>query len=219
MNQETRNKKNQKYQANLERRGGVTKKSDYIKMMSDGIEKSEKRNPMDGKYEFVTTRNSKGNVVSRMKYTYKWTTQAKALQELYHNTKNGIEPKVTKPKELFFDVPRTKEEIKEYFAKKKTEKKKDYIYDETTDSFIMHEIDLKDRKFSNFHYKLIEGLYMNNNYIQIIKNTEAVAKHEQKIKDLMHKLIIRKATKPSFKFINKTRKHNEIPTESLKIAA
>ncbi len=187
MNQETRNKKNKKYQANLERRYGITKKSDYIKMMSDGIEKSEKRNPMDGKYEFVTTRNKFGNIVTRSKYTYHWTAQAKALQKLYHETKNGIESKVTKSKKSIPKLPKGAR--------------------------------LANREFSRFHYELIEGLYMNNKYVQIIKNAEATAKHEQKIKDLIHKLIIRKANKPSFKFINKTKKNNEIPTESLKIAA
>lgn len=187
MNQETRNKKNQKYQANLERRHGITKKSDYIVMMSDGVEKSEKRNQMDGKYEFVTTRNKHGNVVTRTKYTYKWTAQAKALQKLYHETKNGIESKVTKPKETTPKLPK--------------------------------EMRLKNREFSGFHYDLIAGLYMNNKYIQIIKNVEAAAKHEQKIKDLMYKLMIRKANKPSYKLFKKTKKNNEIPTESLKIAA
>lgn len=219
MNQETRNKKNKKYQANLERRGGVTKKSDYIEMMSDGIEKSEKRNPMDGKYEFVTTRNKFGNIVTRSKYTYHWTAQAKAIQELYHKTKNGIKPNLTKPKELFFNIPRTKEEIKEYFAKKKIEKKKDYVYDVSIDKFVMRETNPKDRKFSAFHYELIEGLYMNNKYVQIIKNTEATVKHEQKIKDLMHKLMVSKANKPSYKLFKKTKKNNLTHTEALGIAA
>ena len=60
---------------------------------------------------------------------------------------------------------------------------------------------------------------MNNKQIQIIKNIEAAAKHEQTIKDLMHKLMVSKANKPSFKLFKKTKKNNEIPTESLKIAA
>lgn len=187
MNQETRNKKNQKYQANLERRHGITKKSDYIEMMSDGIEKSKKRNPMDGKYEFVTTRNKLGNIVTRNKYTYHWTTQAKALQKLYHETKNGIEPKVTKPKESTPKLPK--------------------------------EARLANREFSAFHYELIEGLYMNNKNIQIIKNVEATAKHEQKIKDLMHKLMIRKANKPSYKLFKKTKKNNSTHMKALGIAA
>lgn len=187
MNQETRNKKNKKYQANLERRYGLTKKSDYIKMMSDGIEKSETRNPMDGKYEFVTTRNKAGNVITRNKYTYKWTAQAKVIQKLYHETKNGIESKVTKPKESTPKLPK--------------------------------EVRLANREFSGFHYDLIAGLYMNNKNIQIIKNVEATAKHEQKIKDLIHKLMIRKANKPSYKLFKKTKTNNEIPTESLKLAA
>lgn len=187
MNQETRNKKNKKYQANLERRYGITKKSDYIKMMSDGIEKSEKRNPMDGKYEFVTTRNKFGDIVTRSKYTYHWTAQAKAIQKLYHETKNGIESKVTKPKESTPKLPKRAR--------------------------------LANREFSRFHYELIEGLYMNNKYVQIIKNTEATAKHEQKIKDLMHKLMISKANKPSYKLFKKTKKNNLTHTEALGIAA
>ena len=93
------------------------------------------------------------------------------------------------------------------------------MYDSSIDAFVMHEIDPNDRKFSSFHYKLIEGLYVNNKQIQIIKNTEATAKHEQKIKDLMYKLMIRKMNKPSFKLFKKTKKNNEIPTKSLKIAA
>lgn len=203
MNQERRNKRNAQYKINLEKRHGITKKFDYLDQVSDGIEKSETRNPMDGHYEFTTTRNKKGNVVTRNKFIYKWTTQAKALQKLYHETKNGIKAKPSKPVEKFFDVERTKEEIKEYFTKKNAERK----------------VRADNREFSPFHYNLIEGLYMNNKQIQIIKNVEATAKHEQKIKDLMHKLMIRKANKPSFKLFKKTKKNNETPTKSLNIAA
>lgn len=219
MNQERRNKRNAQYKINLEKRYGITKKFDYLDQGSDGIEKSKTRNPMDGHYEFTLTRKKKGNVGSRETFVYRWTAQAKAMQKLYHDTKNGIKAKPNKPIEKFFDVEHTKEEIKEYFNKKKTEKKKDYIYDASIDAFVMHEIDPNDRKFSSFHYSLIEGLYMNNKQIQIIKNTEAAAKHEQTIKDLMHKLMVNKANKPSFKLFKKTKKNNEIPTESLKIAA
>lgn len=203
MNQERRNKRNAQYKINLEKRYGITKKFDYLDQVSDGIEKSETRNPMDGHYEFTLTRKKKGNVGSRETFVYRWTAQAKALQKLYHDTKNGIKPKPNKPIEKFFDVERTKEEIKEYFTKKNAERK----------------VRADNREFSPFHYSLIEGLYMNNKQIQIIKNVEATAKHEQKIKDLMHKLMIRKANKPSFKLFKKTKKDNEIPTESLKIAA
>lgn len=203
MNQERRNKRNAQYKINLEKRYGITKKFDYLDQGSDGIEKSEKRNPMDGHYEFVTTRNKKGDVVSRNKFIYKWTAQAKAMQKLYHDTKNGIEAKPNKPIEKFFDIEHTKEEIKEYFTKKNAERK----------------VRADNREFSPFHYSLIEGLYMNNKQIQIIKNVEATAKHEQKIKDLMHKLMVNKANKPSFKLFKTTKKNNEIPTESLKIAA
>lgn len=203
MNQERRNKRNAQYKINLEKRHGITKKFDYLDQGSDGIEKSEKRNPMDGHYEFTLTRKKKGNIGSREKFVYRWTAQAKALQKLYHETKNGIEAKPNKPIEKFFDVERTKEEIKEYFTKKNAERK----------------VRADNREFSPFHYKLIEGLYVNNKQIQIIKNTEATAKHEQKIKDLMYKLMIRKMNKPSFKLFKKTKKNNEIPTKSLKIAA
>lgn len=203
MNQERRNKRNAQYKINLEKRYGITKKDNYLSMMSDGIEKSEERNPMDGHYEFVTTRNQKGDVVTRNKFIYKWTAQAKAMQKLYHDTKNGIEAKPNKPIEKFFDVEHTKEEIKEYFNKKNAERK----------------VRADNREFSPFHYNLIEGLYMNNKQIQIIKNTEAAAKHEQTIKDLMYKLMIHKANKPSYKLFKKTKTNNEIPTESLKIAA
>ena len=203
MNQERRNKRNAQYKINLEKRHGITKNSDWLEWGSNGIEKSEERNPMDGHYEFTLTRDKKGNVISSNKFIYKWTAQAKALQKLYHDTKNGIKPKPNKPIEKFFDVERTKEEIKEYFTKKNAERK----------------VRTDNREFSPFHYSLIEGLYMNNKQIQIIKNVEATAKHEQKIKDLMHKLMISKANKLSFKLFKKTKKNNEIPTESLKIAA
>lgn len=203
MNQERRNKRNAQYKINLEKRYGITKKFDYLDQVSDGIEKSKTRNPMDGHYEFVITRNKKGDVITRNKFVYKWTAQAKAMQKLYHDTKNGIEVKPNKPIEKFFDVEHTKEEIKEYFTKKNIKRK----------------VRKDNREFSLFHYKLIEGLYMNNKQIQIIKNTEAAAKHEQKIKDLMYKLMIRKMNKPSFKLFKKTKKNNEIPTKSLKIAA
>ena len=203
MNQERRNKRNAQYKINLEKRYGITKKFDYLDQGSDGIEKSKTRNPMDGHYEFVTTRNKKGNVVTRNKFIYKWTAQAKAMQKLYHDTKNGIEAKPNKPVEKFWNTERTKEEIKEYFTKKNAERK----------------VRADNREFSSFHYSLIEGLYMNNKQIQIIKNVEATAKHEQKIKDLMHKLMVSKANKPSFKLFKKTKKNNEIPTESLGIAA
>ena len=204
MKPEIRTKKNNNYKKNLERRYGLTKSSDYLKQVSDGIFKPENyKNPMDGKYEFVTTRNKSGNVVTRYMYTYKWTAQAKAVQKLYNDTKNGIEPKEIKPKELFFNVDRTKEEIKEYFNKKNAEKK----------------IAAENREFSKFHYDLIDNLYMNNKYIQIIKNTEATAQHEQKIKDLMYKLMISKANKPSYKLFKKTKKANNSHLPSLNIAA
>lgn len=203
MNQERRNKRNAQYKINLEKRYGITKKFDYLDQVSDGIEKSEGLHPMDGQYMFELTRKKKGNIGTREKFVYRWTAQAKALQKLYHDTKNGIKAKPSKPIEKFFDVERTKEEIKEYFTKKNAERK----------------TRADNREFSSFHYKLVEGLYANNKQIQIIKNVEATAKHEQKIKDLMHKLMVNKANKPSFKLFKKTKKNNEIPTESLKIAA
>ena len=204
MKPEIRNKKNINYKKNLKHRLGWTKKYDFLDQTSDGIFKKDGYiNPQNGKYEFVTTRNKEGNIVTREKFTYNWTAQAKAIQKLYHDTKNGIEPKAIKPKELFFNVNRTKEEIKEYFAKKNAEKK----------------IAAENREYSTFHYELIEGLYLNNKYIQIIKNVEATAKHEQKIKDLMHKLMIRKSEKPSFKLFKKTKKNNETNLSSLNIAA
>ena len=197
-------KKNENYKKNLERRQYITKKLDYLDVVSDGISKKEGYiNPQNGKYEFVTTRNKEGNVVTREKFTYTWTAQAKAIQKLYHDTKNGIETKATKPKELFFNIERTKEEIKEYLAKKTAEKK----------------VKAENREYSAFHYELVEGLYLNNKYIQIIKNVEATAKHEQKIKDLMHKLMIRKGEKPSFKLLKKTKKNNVTNLSSLNIAA
>ena len=204
MKPEIRTKKNNNYKKNLERRQYITKKLDYLDVVSDGITKDDKYiNPQSGKYEFVTTRNKEGNIVTREKFTYKWTAQAKAIQKLYHDTKNGIEPKPSKPKELFFNVERSKEEIKEYLAKKNAEK----------------QVKASNREYSAFHYSLIDNLYINNKQIQIIKNVEAAAKHEQKIKDLMYKLMIRKGKKPSFNLFKKTKKNNEPHLSSLNIAA
>lgn len=203
MNQERRNKRNAQYKINLEKRNGITKKFDYLDQVSDGIEMSQTLNPMSGMYQFTLTRKKKGNIGTREKFVYKWTAQAKALQKLYHDTKNGIKTKPNKPIEKFWNTERTKEEIKEYFTKKNAERK----------------VRADNREFSPFHYSLIAGLYMNNKQIQIIKNVEATAKHEQKIKDLMYKLMIHKANKPSFKLFKKTKKNNEIPTKSLNIAA
>lgn len=184
-------KKQENYKRNLEKRNGYTKKYQYLEVVSDGIEKSEKRNPMDGKYEFVTTRNKLGNVVTRNKYTYKWTPQAKALQKLYHDTKNGIPVKSNKPIELFWNVDHTKEEIKEYFNKKKEEKAKK----------------LESRPFSKFHHSLVAGLYINPT-INILKKAAEKEKHENKIKEIIH-----------FNRLKKTKKDNILTTEPLSIAA
>ena len=161
-------KKNTNYKKNLERREGITKKLDYIDVVSDGIFKSENKDLMNGKYEYVTTRNNQGNVVTRMKFTYSWNPQARALQKLYHETKNGIEEKPKKPIELFFNVPRTKEEIKEYFKKKKEEKIKRH----------------NELPFSKLHYKLVASLYPNKTYT-ILKQEAEKASHDTKIKELM----------------------------------
>lgn len=146
MTPERRNKKNENYKKNLEKRYGLTKNSLYLTMVSNGIEKSETKNPMNGQYSFELTRHPSGNIGSRIKYVYQWTAQAKALQKLYHNTKNGIEPKVTKPIETFWDKEHTKEEIKEYFKKKKEAKQKRF----------------EELPYSNYHKQLISSLYMSN---------------------------------------------------------
>lgn len=184
-------KKQENYKRNLEKRNGWTKKDLYLEVVSDGIEKSEKRNPMDGKYEFVTTRNKLGRIVTRNKYTYRWTSQAKALQKLYHDTKNGIPVKPNKPIELFWNVDHTKEEIKEYFNKKKEEKAKK----------------LESRPFSKFHHSLVAGLYINPT-INILKKAAEKEKHENKIKEIIH-----------FNRLKKTKKDNEKHLTSLGIAA
>lgn len=184
-------KKQENYKRNLEKRCGWTKKDLYLEVVSDGIEKSEKLHPMDGKYEFVTTRNKLGNVVTRNKYTYKWTSQAKTLQKLYHDTKNGIPVKPNKPIELFWNVGHTKEEIKEYFNKKKEEKAKK----------------LESRPFSKFHHSLVAGLYINPT-INILKKAAEKEKHENKIKEMIN-----------FNRLKKTKKDNILTTEPLSIAA
>lgn len=186
-------KKQENYKRNLEKRNGYTKKYQYLEVVSDGIEKSEKRKPMDrnGMYEYVLTRNKSGRIVTRNKYTYRWTFQAKALQKLYHDTKNGIPVKLTKPIELFWNVDHTKEEIKEYFNKKKEEKAKK----------------LESRPFSKFHHSLVAGLYINPT-INILKKAAEKEKHENKIKEIIH-----------FNRIKKTKKNNETYYEALGIAA
>lgn len=200
MNQERRNKRNAQYKINLEKRYGITKNSDWLEWGSSGIEKSEERNPMDGHYEFVTTRNKKGNVVTRNKFIYKWTAQAKAIQKLYHNTKNGIPEKPKKVIELFFNVPHTKEEIKEHFKKLRTEKK----------------VKLENREFSTFHHKLIEGLYLNKKEEVILQTAAAQGAHNAKIEAFMKKNLIKKGQEPLFKLAKKS---NLQKTTALKIAA
>ena len=187
MNQERRNKRNAQYKINLEKRYGITKNSDWLEWGSSGIEKSEERNPMDGHYEFTLTRNKKGDVVTRNMFKYKWTAQAKAMQKLYHDTKNGIPEKPKKPLNLFFDVPRTKEEIKEHFKNLRTEKK----------------IKLENREFSTFHHKLVEGLYLNKKEEVILQTAAAQGAHNAKIERMMKKNLIKKGHEPLFKLAKK----------------
>lgn len=200
MNQERRNKRNAQYKINLEKRYGITKNSDWLEWGSSGIEKSEERNPMDGHYEFTLTRNKKGRVVTRNKFIYKWTAQAKALQKLYHDTKNGILEKPKKVIESFFSVPRTKEEIKEYFKKLRAEKK----------------VKLENREFSAFHHKLIEGLYLNKKEEVILQTAAAQGAHNAKIEAFMKKNLIKKGHEPLFKLAKKS---NSKEIEALSIAA
>ena len=188
MNQERRNKRNAQYKINLEKRHGITKNSDWLERGSSGIEKSEKRNPMDGHYEFVTTRNKKGDVVSKNKFIYKWTAQAKAIQKLYHDTKTGIPEKPKKVIELFFNVPRTKEEIKEHFKNLRAEKK----------------VKLENREFSAFHHKLVEGLYLNKKEEVILQTAAAQGAHNAKIEAFMKKNLIKKGQEPLFKLAKKS---------------
>src|SRR5574344_2691844 len=78
MNQEKRIKKNNNYKKNLEKRGGITKKSSSLENYSDGILKSKKCIPQ-GVYEFVRTK-SHGKDITREKYIYRWnkaSTEAK----------------------------------------------------------------------------------------------------------------------------------------------
>ena len=200
MNQERRNKRNAQYKINLEKRYGITKNSDWLEWGSSGIEKSEERNPMDGHYEFTLTRNKKGDVVTRNMFKYKWTAQAKAMQKLYHDTKNGIPEKPKKKLNLFFDVPRTKEEIKEHFKNLRAEKK----------------VKLENREFSAFHHKLIEGLYLNKKEEVILQTAAAQGAHNAKIEAFMKKNLIKKGQEPLFKL---AKKNNSKETTALNIAA
>lgn len=97
MNQDTRNKKNAKYQQNLQKRYGLTKSSDYKSMCSKGISLSENIKPMTK--EFVTTRRH-DKIVSREVYTYKWTPEATNARKEYHKTKNGIASIPKKPTQI-----------------------------------------------------------------------------------------------------------------------
>lgn len=97
MNQETRNKKNAKYQQNLQKRYGLTKSSDYKAMCSKGISLSENIKPMTK--EFVTTRRH-DKIVSREVYTYKWTPEATNARKEYHETKEGIASIPKKPTQV-----------------------------------------------------------------------------------------------------------------------
>lgn len=94
MNQDTRNKKNAKYQQNLQKRYGLTKSSDYKAMCSKGISLSENIKPMTK--EFVTTRRH-DKIVSREVYTYKWTPEATNARKEYHEAKKGIASIPKKP--------------------------------------------------------------------------------------------------------------------------
>lgn len=78
MNQEIRNKKNAKYQQNLQKRYGITKSSDYKTKCYKGISLSDRIKPMTK--EFVTTRRH-GIIVSKEVYTYKWTPEAIAVKK------------------------------------------------------------------------------------------------------------------------------------------
>ena len=200
MNQERRNKRNTQYKINLEKRYGLTKNSDWLEWGSSGIEKSEERNPMDGRYEVVTTRNKKGNVVTRNMFKYKWTAQAKAIQKLYHDTKNGIPEKPKKELNLFFNIPRTKEEIKEHFKNLRAEKK----------------VKLENREFSAFHHKLVEGLYLNKKEEVILQTAAAQGAHNAKIETFMKKNLIKKGQEPLFKL---AKKNNSKEITALNIAA
>lgn len=97
MNQETRNKKNAKYQQNLQKRYGLTKSSDYKTMCSKGISLSENIKPMTK--EFVTTRRH-DKIVSREVYTYKWTPEATNARKEYHEAKKGIASIPKKPTQV-----------------------------------------------------------------------------------------------------------------------
>lgn len=97
MNQETRNKKNAKYQQNLQKRYGLTKSSDYKAMCSKGISLSEKIKPMTKEY---TTTRRHDKIVSREIYTYKWTPEATNARKEYHETKKGIASIPKKPTQV-----------------------------------------------------------------------------------------------------------------------
>ena len=200
MNQERRNKRNAQYKINLEKRNGITKKYDYLDQGTDGIEKSEERNPMDGHYEFTLTRNKKGDVITRNMFKYKWTAQAKAIKKLYHDTKNGIPEKPKKVIESFFSVPRTKEEIKEHFKNLRAEKK----------------VKLENHEFSAFHHKLVEGLYLNKTEEVILQTAAAQGAHNAKIEQMMKKNLIKKGQEPLFKLAKKS---NSKEITALNIAA
>lgn len=87
MNQETRNKKNAKYQQNLQKRYGLTKSSDYKVMSDKGISLSENIKKMTK--EFVMTRRH-GVMVSKEIQKYQWSPEATAIKKEIAEQRNHL---------------------------------------------------------------------------------------------------------------------------------
>lgn len=149
MNQEKRNKKNNNYKKNLEKRNGVTKGSSSLDSFSDGILKSTTCNPK-GMYEFVTTK-SHGKVITREKYIYKWSKVANEVKAQCEKDRIARLSKTETPKSKINPIIKDYSTLlEEHRAKVKEEK-------------AAKAIKLESLPFSYLHDKLISKLFGTEN--------------------------------------------------------
>ena len=181
MNQEKRIKKNNNYKKNLEKRGGITKKSSSLENYSDGILKSKKCIPQ-GVYEFVRTK-SHGKDVTREKYIYRWN---KASTEAYEQCKKDRIARLASKGKI---VTQSKiKPIKDYSTLLEEHRKK------VKEMKAVKQAKLETLVFSNLHNKLISDLFGTEN--KLTKRMIAKDMHEFKLRKISNKL---KETKEAIK--------------------
>lgn len=181
MNQEKRIKKNNNYKKNLEKRGGITKKSSSLENYSDGILKSKKCIPQ-GVYEFVRTK-SHGKDVTREKYIYRWN---KASTEAKEQCKKDRIARLASKGEI---VTQSKiKPIKDYSTLLEEHRKK------VKEMKAVKQAKLETLVFSNLHNKLISDLFGTEN--KLTKRMIAKDMHEFKLRRISNKL---KETKEAIK--------------------